>query len=229
VILGSQLLLIGAVAAVGVLHTVVPDHWVPITVIAQRRGWSKSETARAALQAGTGHVLSTLVIAVVVWIAGAAAAKRFGAVVDTVSSVALISFGLWIAVSAWHEQNHHRAHPRQQGSEQDVHVHGSKPESGHNAIHERKSRVALLLILGSSPMVEGVPAFFAAGKYGVGLIVVMAAVFAACTIGTYVLLCISSTVGFRHLSFGALERYGEILSGAVIAMVGLAFWLWPIR
>jgi hypothetical protein len=30
-ITGPEWLLIGAVAAVGVLHTVVPDHWVPIT------------------------------------------------------------------------------------------------------------------------------------------------------------------------------------------------------
>jgi hypothetical protein len=57
---GPELLLIGAVAAVGVLHTIVPDHWVPITLIARQRGWSKVETARASLQAGIGHVLSTL-------------------------------------------------------------------------------------------------------------------------------------------------------------------------
>ena len=98
---GSQLLLIGAVFAVGVLHTIVPDYWLPITVIARQRGWSKTENARAALQAGTGHVISTLAIAVVVWIAGATAARRYGTAIDTVSSLALIGFGLWIAVSAW--------------------------------------------------------------------------------------------------------------------------------
>ena len=52
---GPALLLVAAVATVGVLHTIVPDHWVPITLIARQRGWSKSETARAALQAGTGR------------------------------------------------------------------------------------------------------------------------------------------------------------------------------
>jgi nickel/cobalt transporter (NicO) family protein len=30
--------------------------------------------------------------------------------------------------------------------------------------------MALLLILGSSPMIEGIPAFFAAGQYGIGLL-----------------------------------------------------------
>ena len=48
---GPQLLLVGAVAAVGILHTIVPDHWVPIALIARQRGWSQRETAFAALQA----------------------------------------------------------------------------------------------------------------------------------------------------------------------------------
>src|ERR1700676_5688126 len=95
------MLLVGAVAAVGVLHTIVPDHWVPITLIARQRGWSKSETARASLQAGTGHVLSTLFIALVVWIAGVAFAERFGHLIDTVASMALVAFGGWIGLTAW--------------------------------------------------------------------------------------------------------------------------------
>ena len=57
--------------------------------------------------------------------------------------------------------------------------------------HRASARTALLLILGSSPMVEGIPAFFAASRYGVALLVLMAVVFAASTIIiTYVALCI---------------------------------------
>ena len=78
-----ELLLIVSVGVVGILHTIVPDHWVPITLIARQRSWSKAETARAALQAGIGHVLSTLVIAAVIWIAGVAVAARFGHFIDT--------------------------------------------------------------------------------------------------------------------------------------------------
>ena len=85
-----------------------------------------------------------------------------------------------------------------------------------------------MLILGSSPMVEGIPAFFAAGKYGIGLIAVMAAVFAVSTIATYLLLCVYSTAGLQRVRFGAFERYGEVMSGAFIALVGVAFWIWPV-
>ena len=395
---GPELLLVAAVAGVGVLHTIVPDHWVPITLIARQRGWSKAETARAALVAGTGHVLSTLLIAAIVWLAGVVAAERFGHYVDTASSLALIAFGGWIAISAWRElrgsgghghshahdfahlhghdgadaihgpelnripteagdielsifetgqpprfrltgrqadairletrredgtrqlfmfanhgtywesvdeipephgfavaltiehggrahvyrtqfaeHDHHHGehgHGEPHGHDEDdpardplyaplrgetaeltrhVHVHrhgggaahrhwhdhtietlhalGFDTEAEpplHQHRHKTSARTGLLLILGSSPMVEGIPAFFAAGKYGFGLIAAMAVVFALSTIATYVLLCVYSTAGLQRVRLGAFERYGEVLSGAFIALVGLTFGIWPV-
>jgi hypothetical protein len=305
---GPELLLVGAVAAVGVLHTIVPDHWVPIALIARQRGWSKAETALAALQAGTGHVLSTLTIALAVWVAGVAVAQRFGQVVDAASGIALIGFGGWVAVSAWrelhpshrhepgrshavphlhrrrhddgrganHEHGHHHPHLHdvrsllENGPATDddplyaplrgettllgrhihlhrhgrgsahAHWHDHFPATAHPVLagfaaepplhlhrHKTTARTALLLILGSSPMVEGIPAFFAAAKYGIWLIVPMALVFALSTIATYVVLCVHATAGLQRLRLGAVERYGEVVSGAVIALVGLLFGIWP--
>jgi hypothetical protein len=389
-----QLLLVAAVAGVGVLHTIVPDHWVPITLLARQRGWSRAETARAAFQAGIGHVLSTLAIAAIVWLAGAAIAERFGRIVDMAASLALIGFGGWIMIASWrdlrrqnghghgHSHGHghghfhhhdfsrdaihgperqriataegpldlsifeagvpprfritgvdaatvtvqtrrdtgecqdflfanhgtywesveeipephgfavevtldhgghaHRYHAlfsehahgpgdhdhdqapeddrlyaplrgetalltrhahRHRHSQGAVHVHWHDHTSSsahpmdaaideappvHEHRHKTTARTALLLILGSSPMVEGIPAFFAAGKYGAGLILVMAALFAASTIATYVLLCVLSTAGLQRVQLGAVERYGEVLSGAFIALIGLVFWIWPV-
>ncbi len=333
---GSGLLLVGAVAAVGVLHTIVPDHWVPITLIARQRRWSRAQTARVALKAGTGHVLSTLAIALVIWIAGVAVATRFGHWVDTIASAALVGFGAWIAIGAWrdlhrgaghghtHDHGHGHAHDvshlhaagdvhgpelqkvatehgevelsifeagvpprfrltgnvgesavldtrRDDGSRQtfafknrgrywesleeipepheflatltldhEGHAHSYAVQfSEHDHVHEghghehphpkdASNRTALLLILGSSPMVEGIPAFFAASKYGVGLIILMSAVFAAATIATYIVLCVYSTAGLQRVSLGPIERYGEVLSGGFIALVGLTSWLWPV-
>jgi hypothetical protein len=294
---GTGLLLVGAVAAVGVLHTIVPDHWLPIALIARERGWSSAETARAALQAGTGHVLSTLAIGLAVWAAGVAVAQRFGQFVDAASGIALIGFGGWVGFSAWRELHptggygpghshaddpidghghHQHSHPHDApfpGEHQlapaddrlyaplrgdaalltrhvHVHRHGAAaahthwhdhfPATAHPVLagfaaepplhthrHKTTARTALLLILGSSPMVEGIPAFFAAAKYGVGLILPMAAVFALSTITAYVLLCVNATAGLHRLRLGAFERYGEVLSGGVIALVGLIFGLWP--
>jgi len=207
----TQPLLIATVAAVGVLHTLVPDHWAPIALLARQRKWSKAHTARVALQAGTGHVVTTLLLALVVWLAGVAAATRFGHLVDTLSSLALIGFGLWIAIGSWREIR--------------------EPHEHHDQVEPRahtSTRMALLLILGSSPMIEGIPAFFAASKYGISLIIPMAVLFAISTIATYVLLCIYSAVLLHNVKFAAFEKYGEVLSGGFIALLGLVFLIWPI-
>lgn len=286
-----QLLLYGAVVVVGVLHTLVPDHWAPIVAIARQRGWSRAETARAAIVAGMGHVSSTLVIAIAVWIAGAAAATRLGHLVDTTSSLALVGFGGWIALSAWRDMrraagpSHHHDHPHSHahdhhhhgddhehigrafagdplylplpagtpglmrhfhphvhgGGAPHVHWHDHTPETVHPLTalidnepplhthrHKTTGRTALLLILGSSPMVEGIPAFFAASRYGVAQLAAMATLFAASTIVTYAALCVGSLAGVARLRLGILERYGEVLSGAFIALVGILFGLWPM-
>jgi hypothetical protein len=387
-IAGPEWLLIGAVAAVGVLHTVVPDHWVPIMVIARQQGWSRAEVARAALVAGTGHTVSTLLIGVIVWIAGVAFATRFGNLVSTVASLALIALGAWIAIASlrdlrrgshghthrhgpaplrgsapdlaasgfhgaelariatghdllelsifeargapphfrllghsgdrvwldtkriggaaqrfafvnrgeyWesldeipephtfdvtvsvaHEnhvhsydtafvEHHHdgrahagddglyvssspgaavltkHVHPHRHGrSSVHVHLHDHGPDTWHpdpltpsdppvhEHRHRRPMRTTLLVVLGSSPMIEGIPAFFAAGKYGTGLIAVMAVVFALTTIATYTVLCVSSVAGLQRVKLGPLERYGEVLSGTFVAAIGLWFLVFPI-
>jgi nickel/cobalt transporter (NicO) family protein len=325
-----ELLLVGTVAAVGILHTIVPDHWVPITLIARQRGWSKAETAWVAFKAGTGHVLSTLAIALVIWLGGVAVATRFGHWIDTIASLALIGFGGWIAVSAWRDLHGGRAHAhshdhshgsshlagagpvhgpelkkfdtehgvvdlsifeegvpprfrltgnfgdsavietRREDGHRQTFVFRNRPEywesaeevpephqftvtltidhdghahtytahfTEHQHSHEGrvddhpqkiKNRTALLLVLGSSPMVEGIPAFFAASKYGVGLIILMSLVFGATTIATYVLLCVYSAAALRRVTLGPLERYGEVLSGGFIALIGLVYWGLPL-
>jgi len=208
-----ELVLIGAVVAVGILHTIVPDHWMPIALIARQRGWTSRQTAQAALQAGTGHVLSTLVIGAIVWIAGVAIATRFGSLVSTLSSIALIGFGAWIAIGSVIEMRSGAGHH---------HGHDHEPKrAGSN-------RTALLLILGSSPMIEGIPAFFAASKYGFAQIVYMSIAFAISTIVTYVVLCVYSSKGLQQLRLGRFEQYGEVLSGSLIALVGVVFLIFPI-
>lgn len=224
--MSQDIILVVAVAVIGVVHTLVPDHWLPIVLIARQQGWSRSVVARVSLIAGGGHVLSTLVLAGTVWFVGAAASERLGRAVDTMASLALVAFGGWIAITAWwegrltertrHTHDHHRVGLLADG--------GSRPLI--------TARTITLVILGSSPMVEGIPLFFAANRYGFGQIALMAGIFAISTIGTYVAVCVSAEAGLRrlrmHSRWGGLERAGEMAGGVVISIAGASFWLWPV-
>lgn len=243
----SAALLLLATVTVGVLHTAVPDHWAPIALVARQKGWSKGQTARAAAIAGLGHTVSTLIIALIVWVGGATLAVRFGRVVNLLSSLALIGFGAWLAASSWRElrgkqraaQGHYgHAHAHRHGDglehrhwhahdESDWHAAASSGAAAlpHRHEHSVSSRTSLLLILGSSPMLECIPLFFAAGRFGTGLLVAMGALFSVSTIATYVVLCLISASGMERLNLRGLEEYGEVLSGLFIAALGLVFLL----
>lgn len=217
--LSAQALLILAVALVGVLHTMVPDHWAPIALLARQQRWSRFHVARAALIAGFGHTLSTLLIAVLVWTGGMLFAQRFGHLVSIVSSLALMAFGLWIALSSLIEI-------RREDRHEEAHQHGHHHE--HTHVAGASKRGILLVILGSSPMIEGIPAFFAASRFGVVQLTVMSLVFAASTMLTYLVLCLASSAGLARLQLGRFERYGEVISGGFIALLGAFFAFFPV-
>ncbi len=214
-VVGLPFLLIGAVALVGILHTVVPDHWGPIVLLARQEQWPSRKLIRVALGAGAGHVVSTLLIGFVMWIAGVALAQQYGTLVSRISSLGLVLFGGWMMFSAWREL----ASPARADR--------TKPP-GDSSPPSRSRAMALILVLGSSPMIEGLPAFFAAGRYGVWLLGVMAGVFAASTILTYVVMCIYAARGLHGVRTHAFERYGEVLSGGFIVLLGLIFLIWPV-
>ena len=251
--------LIVAVFTVGVLHTAVPDHWLPIALIARQRGWSPGQTARAAALAGVGHTVSTLVIALALWAAGVAFASRFGTGVDLITSLALVGFGAWVAISALREIRRENGRPAQFPENAQAEAHGRRGHAHlhkhangfehvhwhmhdardwhdlasdvavapplHEHEHRTTGRTSLLLVLGSSPMVEGIPAFFAASRFGPSVIAIMAVVFSLSTIGTYVALCVAASRGVQRTHFGPLERYGEVISGSFIAVLGIVFLL----
>jgi hypothetical protein len=115
------------------------------------------------------------------------------------------------AFGPWHDHDLLNAHEIAPGTEAAPPMHRHK--------HKTMPRTALLLILGSSPRVEGIPAFFGARRYGIWLIILMALVFAASTTATYVALCVVSTAGLQRVRFGASERYGEVISGAFSMLI----------
>ena len=200
-----------------------------------------SRTARAAAIAGLGHVTTTLLLGLLLWGVGATLAVRYAHLVSVAAAVALLVFGAWIAYGGWRELREHGGHGhshmghahahRHADSTQHVHWHEHHAEDWHAVdggaavVHEHDhavaGRTALLLILGSSPMVEGIPAFFAASPYGVPLVAIMAAVFAVSTVVTYVGACVAGIAGLQRISLGPLERYGEVASGLFVALVGV--------
>ncbi len=77
-------------------------------------------------------------------------------------------------------------------------------------------------------MVEGIPVFFVASVYSAVQLAIMAVVFTASTIITYVVPCIYSAAGLQRVRLGSVERYGRsdlrylhrLGRGRILAMAG---------
>lgn len=56
----SLIVLLLAGASVAIFHAILPDHWMPIAVVARAQRWSMGRTTRVALWTGVGHVLGSI-------------------------------------------------------------------------------------------------------------------------------------------------------------------------
>ena len=67
----SVVLLVVAAAVVGVVHSILPDHWVPLAVVGRTQRWSLFRVARISALAAAGHIPAPRALA-------GARGKRFG-------------------------------------------------------------------------------------------------------------------------------------------------------
>src|SRR5579884_750266 len=66
----SLLLLIGAAGLVAILHSVLPDHWVPLAVVARAQRWPLLRVGKITLLASLGHVLASLLLGGIIAVIG---------------------------------------------------------------------------------------------------------------------------------------------------------------
>ena len=156
--MGSLVLLVGAAAAVGLVHSVLPDHWVPLSVVARTQRWSLLRVARISGVAAGGHVFASLVLAGVV----AAVGLRFqqqidvqqGHIVGAILVLTGLGFLIWGMTGHGHEHghdDHHDPHEHEHTGEvpaapahEHEHAHGATLHShphNHEAFIENRVQV----------------------------------------------------------------------------------------
>jgi hypothetical protein len=199
-----------AAATVGVLHTLAPDHWLPIAAVSRARGWNQRRTARVALLCGFGHVTVSAALGLIALVSGSAIVEAFGARSASVAGVLLVGFGL--AYALWGARHwimkklhgHSHAHF--------AHVHDPS----------KKTTWALFAIYCADPCVAVIPIIFAAAPLSVGATLGLVAVYEVSTIATMVGLTAAARAGTSLVRGRWFDRYGDSAAGALIAVTGIA-------
>lgn len=204
----AALALLGSTVATAAVHALIPDHWLPLVLLARAERWSpRRALGLAAFSGGLHSVVSVSLGAVALWV-GREAALEVGEKIQHVSSALLVLFGLGYAGWALARGGHSlHVHPRLS----DAHAEPDRTLTG----------VGLGFVLGFNPCVLIIPILFATSAWRAIWQLAVASAFTVTTVATTAAMCWAGLRSARRPEFSFLDRYGEAVSGALIALTGL--------
>jgi hypothetical protein len=226
---GTAVLLFLSSCSTAIIHALIPDHWLPFALMGRAQGWSERRTLVLAGLTGVVHVAVSIAVGVAIVLFGSDQARRlavrWGASVEALGGGLLVAFGL--AYGIWAHLRERRAHAGHTRQDSGAEAGTDRPLHAHGHLLSRWARGALtgetlVAIIGVSPCVLFQPILFAAAAEGTGAAAAAAVGFAACTVGTMITVTWVALRGMRRLSLGFFTRYGDLLSGLIIAALGIA-------
>jgi ABC-type nickel/cobalt efflux system permease component RcnA len=235
---GSLYALLGTALVTGLLHTLIPDHWLPFVLIGRSRGWSARQTALVSGLSASIHVgLSILLGFLAIGIGGGLAAA-VGESLEQAGAWLLVLFGVVYGVWSWTKGGHFHpggalAHGGERGKACAGGEGDANPEHLHYHADDRLIRgrpawsaLGLALIVGANPCVLLLPLMLAAAARGGGATTLVLVAYALPTIGLMVGLSVLGVSGGRSVRLPGAAKYTEAASGLMIAGLGLVFlWL----
>lgn len=198
----------------GALHGLLPDHWLPYVLLAKARRWDLSRSIGATVAGGVAHLASTAALGLVLAFLGAEAAPAVGPAAELAGAGILAVFGLALslrAVRARHPSPSPRTEPRPLSASGD------------------RSHLVQGVLLGLRPCAEAMALFLAAAAYGLTSSVLAVIAWVASTLGTMLAAVWLSLRGLRDFRPQFLERWGELVAGLVILLMGLGAALLTLR
>ena len=219
----TAVLLFLSSCATAVLHALIPDHWLPFVLLSRAQRWGERRTAALTGLAGLLHVLVSIAVGGATIALGSTSARglaeRTGQSLDFLGGLLLVIFGG--LYGTWAHLREARAHGGAPASGQDpprVHTHGHL--LGH-WFHGTLGGATLVVIIGISPCALMVPVLFTAAAHGAAAVLAAGLGFAICTIGTMVGVTAFALRGMQRFDLPFLTRSGDLLSGMLIAGMGL--------
>jgi len=201
-------LLVGAIS-IGSLHSLAPDHWVPIAAVARARSWSKGRSARVAFLCALGHVTVSVLLGFVALVFGAQLFEALGERMASVAGLLLIGFGMAYAMWGLRRAFAHRLHGH----------HHHHFDHIHDA--SRASIWSLFLIYCADPCVAVIPIVFAAAPLSVTETICIVVAYEVATIGAMVGLVALAHSGTQLFKGHWFDRYGDSTAGALIVATGV--------
>lgn len=190
---------IGGIATVSLLHSFIPTHWLPFSIVGRAQKWTLSRTLFVTAFGAVLHVISTSLLGITaITMANTIAGEE---TVHKLASLLLIILGGSYVLLFLSGKGGGHSH-------------------SHNQPMEKMAVAGLVLVPALSPCATTLPVFLAVGNSS-SMMVLAIIVLLFSTITVMTLLVALSFYGASQLKFHWVERYDKLLVGSVLCLVGI--------
>ncbi len=228
----SIFLLLGVAGVVAIFHSLLPDHWVPLAVVARTQRWSLFHVGRMALLAALGHVITSLILGGLIALIGLQFQHEIetqqGHIVGIVLVLTGIIFLIWGLVGHGpHGHNHGEGHVHDHGlgeMQDDSHEHKYSFRKEQPLV-KRLAAITVPFGVAASPDLTILPVTLAASALGRVAVVGVLSVFAVFTIATFIALTVIATMAGYQIKGDWLEENANTITSLVLIAIGIAAYL----
>lgn len=227
----SILLLSVTAISIGFIHTLLgPDHYLPFIVLSQAKKWSMKKTMVITFLCGIGHVMSSVIVGII-GIAVGISVNRLANIESFRGNIAawlFIAFGLVYMIisirNLYRKKRHTHSHFH---IDEGVHNHDHDHRLEHLHVHEtdvvKTTPWVLFLIFVFGPCEPLIPILmYPAAENNIHGAVVVSLLFSVVTIATMMAIVFAFRMGLARISLKPLEKYSNVIAGAVIFLSGIA-------
>lgn len=214
---------------VAFFHAAIPTHWLPFVAAGRAQGWNHAKTLAVTALAGTGHVLATAVLGLLLTIFGVAVSARVGQWFPRIAGGLLMALGLFFIWRQWRSHSHthlfgdhHFDHEQEQEQEQEgavTHLHA--PEIPTARRSDRMTIASLFALLTFSPCEGFLPIYVSGIRFGWSGFALLTVILSVATVVGMVFFTWLTLTGIRVLRLKWLEQYERAVMGSLLLLVGL--------
>jgi sulfite exporter TauE/SafE len=227
----SIMLLSVTAVSIGFIHTLLgPDHYLPFIVLSEAKKWSLRKTMIITFLCGLGHVMSSVILGLI-GIAVGISVHKLTAIESFRGNIAawlFIAFGLVYMIisirSLYRKKKHTHSHFH---IDEGDHTHEHNHQLEHTHLHEARTATAtpwiLFLIFVFGPCEPLIPIImYPAAENNIPGAVMVSLLFSVVTIATMMSIVMAFKMGFNKINLKPLEKYSNVIAGAVIFLSGIA-------
>ncbi len=217
---------------VAFFHAAIPTHWLPFVLASRAQRWSHAKTLGVTALAGTGHVLVTATLGLLIAWFGIALDRTIGGWFPVLAGAVLVLLGLFYLYRQWIGKGHAHHHlfcgheHAQAGELGHEHHHPSTPVAARPAVSsDRVAITSLLTLLTFSPCEAFLPIYASGVRYGWTGFALLTAILSVGTVLGMMLFTSLTLAGVQRIKLGLLERYESGLIGSLLCAVGVLIML----